>query len=42
MRPFGGVADNQLIAKLLRDARVMWAENGSNDTLQLLGAERIL
>ncbi|MBV8359214.1 MAG: acyl-CoA/acyl-ACP dehydrogenase [Deltaproteobacteria bacterium] len=42
MRLFGGVADNQLIAKLFRDARVMWAEHGSNDTLRLAGAARIL
>lgn len=42
MRVFGGVPDDHLIAKLFRDARVMWVEHGSNDTLRLIGAERIL
>lgn len=42
MRIFGGVPDDHLIAKLFRDARVMWVEHGTNDTLRLVGAERIL
>ncbi len=42
MRIFGGVPDDHLIAKLFRDARVMWAEHGTNDTLRLIGAGYIL